>query len=173
MYWIFQQFHQNFPNFLWWKLTKIRLFWYPVQLTEACKITLGGAEDEHFPLFQSLCQIGLKNNPKFIQTNPGDISNIIKSKHLKSILILFWEKTAPYVAFSFLPSASQRAKFAEKVHKPPLWVNVINFELNGLDASIWVPWSPSDPKKSWCTDRSIQIHKKQAAFLHLYRVRDA
>ena len=65
-----------------------------------------------------------------------------------------------------------RAKFAEKVHKPPLWVNVINFELNGLDASIWVPWSPSDPKKSWCTDRSIQIHKKQAAFLHLYRVQD-
>ena len=44
--------------------------------------------------------------------------------------------------------AAQRAKFAEKVHKPPLWVNVINFELNGLDASIWVPWSPSDPKKS-------------------------
>ena len=25
-------------------------------------------------------------------------------------------------------------------------------------ASIWVPWSPSDPKKLWCTDRSIQIH---------------
>ena len=29
-------------------------------------------------------------------------------------------------------SAAQRAKFAEKVHKPPPWVNVINFELNGL-----------------------------------------
>ena len=42
---------------------------------------------------------------------------------------------------------TQRAKFAEKVHKPPLWVNVINFELNWLDASIWVPWSPSDSKK--------------------------
>ena len=70
-------------------------------------------------------------------------------------------------------TAAQRAKFTEKVHKPPLWVNFINFELNGRDASIWVPWSPSDPKKSWCTDRSIQIHKKQAAFLHLYRVWDA
>ena len=34
---------------------------------------------------------------------------------------------------------TQRAKFAEKVHKPPLWVNVVNFELNGLDASIWAP----------------------------------
>ena len=45
-----------------------------------------------------------------------------------------------------------RAKFAEKVHKPPLWVIVIKLiELNGLDASIWVPWSPSDPKKLWCT----------------------
>jgi hypothetical protein len=65
------------------------------------------------------------------------------------------------------------AKFAEKVHKPPFWFNVINFELNGIDASIRVPWSPSDPQKSWCTDRSIQIHKKQTALLHLYRVRDA
>ena len=40
---------------------------------------------------------------------------------------------------------AQRAKFAEKVHKP-LWVNVINFKLNGLDASKWVPWSSADPK---------------------------
>ena len=46
-----------------------------------------------------------------------------------------------------LRPAAQRAKFSEKVHKPPLWVNVITFELNALDASIWVPWSPSDPKK--------------------------
>ena len=35
-------------------------------------------------------------------------------------------------------SAAQRAKFPEKVHKPLLWVNVIDFELNGLDALIWV-----------------------------------
>ena len=57
--------------------------------------------------------------------------------------------------------AAQRAKFVKKVHKPPLGVNVINFELNWF---MWVPWNPSDPKKS----RSIQIHKKQAAFLHLF-----
>ena len=37
---------------------------------------------------------------------------------------------------------AQRAEIAEKVHKPPLAVNVINFELNGFNASIWVPWSP-------------------------------
>ena len=30
-----------------------------------------------------------------------------------------------------------------KARRFSLWVNVINFELNGLDASIWVPWSPS------------------------------
>jgi hypothetical protein len=42
---------------------------------------------------------------------------------------------------------AHRAKIAKKVHKPPLRVNVINFELNGFDASIWVPWSPSNPKK--------------------------
>ena len=43
--------------------------------------------------------------------------------------------------------AAPRAKFSKKVHKPPFRVNVINFELNGFNASIWVPWSPSDPKK--------------------------
>ena len=31
---------------------------------------------------------------------------------------------------------TQRAKFAEKVHKPPLGFIVINFELNELNASI-------------------------------------
>ena len=31
---------------------------------------------------------------------------------------------------------AQRAKIAEKVHKPPLGVNVINFELNGFNAFI-------------------------------------
>ena len=48
----------------------------------------------------------------------------------------------------FRREVAQGAKFAKKVHKPPLWVNVINFELNGLDASMWGPWNPSDPKKS-------------------------
>ena len=43
-------------------------------------------------------------------------------------------------------SAAHRGKIAEKVHKPPLGVNIINFELNGFNASIWVPWSPSDQK---------------------------
>ena len=55
--------------------------------------------------------------------------------------------------------AAQRARLAENVHKPPLRMNVNNFELNGFNASIWVSWSPSDPKRSWCTDRNIQIHK--------------
>ena len=49
---------------------------------------------------------------------------------------------------SCIPCGAQWAKIAKKVHKPPLWVNVINFELNLHDASIWVPWSPSDTKKS-------------------------
>ena len=42
----------------------------------------------------------------------------------------------------FIDSATQRAKFAEKVHKPPLGLKVINFELNGFNASIWVPQTP-------------------------------
>ena len=43
-------------------------------------------------------------------------------------------------------SDAHRAKFAEKVHKPPLGVDVLDFELNGFNASIWVPWSPQTPK---------------------------
>ena len=62
-------------------------------------------------------------------------------------------------------SGAQRAKFAKKVHKPPLWVNIINFELNWFNASIWVPCNPSDPKKSWCC---IQIYEKQVASLHIF-----
>ena len=41
---------------------------------------------------------------------------------------------------------AQRAKFVEKVHKPPLRVNVINFELNGLKmhqyGSLGLPQTP-------------------------------
>ena len=43
--------------------------------------------------------------------------------------------------------ATQRAKIVEKVHKAPIGVNVINLEFNGFNASIKVPWSPSDTKK--------------------------
>ena len=31
---------------------------------------------------------------------------------------------------------TQRAKIAEKVHKPPLGINVISFEFNGFNAFI-------------------------------------
>ena len=40
--------------------------------------------------------------------------------------------------------AAQRTKIAEKVHKPPHGVYVINFELNGFNASIWTP--PESPR---------------------------
>ena len=60
---------------------------------------------------------------------------------------------------TFPRHAPQRAKFIQKVHKPPLGVNVVHFELNGVNAFIWVPWSPSDPKKLSSMDRNIQIHR--------------
>ena len=45
----------------------------------------------------------------------------------------------------FLPGVAvesggaKRAKFNEKVHKPPLKINVINFELNGFNVSLRPP----------------------------------
>ena len=59
--------------------------------------------------------------------------------------------------YSTARHGTHRAKFAEKVHKPPLWVNVINFELNGLDASIMVPLKSHRPQKSH--DALIKIFK--------------
>ena len=44
-------------------------------------------------------------------------------------------------------AGTQRAKIAEKVHKPPLGVDVINLNLMGLMYSYMVPWSPSDTNK--------------------------
>ena len=41
----------------------------------------------------------------------------------------------------------QRAKIAEKIHKPSLGVNAINFESNVFNAFIWVPRSPLDLKQ--------------------------
>ena len=43
--------------------------------------------------------------------------------------------------------ATQRVKIAEKVHKPPLGINFINFEPNGFNASIWVSWCHTGTKK--------------------------
>ena len=58
----------------------------------------------------------------------------------------FWSMPVDkvYMPDAFCPAGPcllgpQRSKIAEKVHKPPLGVNVINFELNGFNASIWVP----------------------------------
>ena len=65
----------------------------------------------------------------------------------------------PPPAIQIIVAGAQRAKFAQKVHKPPLRVNVIHFELNWFNAFIWVSWSPSDPKKLKFNVRSIQIQK--------------
>ena len=51
------------------------------------------------------------------------------------------------------------ARAANFVKKPPFIVNITNLELDGFNASIWVSWSPSDPKKSQCIEWCIQIHQ--------------
>jgi hypothetical protein len=50
------------------------------------------------------------------------------------------QKFADVMGWSLSWPGAQRAKIAKKVHKPPLGVNVINFELNMFNAFIWVPW---------------------------------
>ena len=55
--------------------------------------------------------------------------------------------------------AAPWARVANFVKKPPLIVNVTYLKINGFNASMWVSWSPSDPKKSQCINRCIQIHQ--------------
>ena len=43
-------------------------------------------------------------------------------------------------------SAALWARIAQNVKKPPLKVNVIDFEFFGFNVPIWVPWSPLGPK---------------------------
>ena len=45
-------------------------------------------------------------------------------------------------------NATQWARIAQNVKKPPLPVNVIVFEFFDFNVPIWVPLSPFDPKKS-------------------------
>ena len=58
-----------------------------------------------------------------------------------------------------LAAAAPWARAANFVKKPPLIVNVTYLEVNCFNASMWVPWSPSDPKKWQCIDQFIQIHQ--------------
>ena len=55
--------------------------------------------------------------------------------------------------------ATPWARAANFVKKPPLIVNITYSELNGFNASMWVSWSLTDPKKSQCIDQCIQIHQ--------------
>ena len=55
--------------------------------------------------------------------------------------------------------AAPWARLANFVKKPPLVVNVTYLKLNAFNASMWVSWSLSNPKKSQCIDQFIQIHQ--------------
>ena len=72
-----------------------------------------------------------------------DSSDRIFSQHKKYSLVLSIRKSNEMVqkhccAFKCIDASygAQRAKIAEKVHKPPLEINVINFECNGFNAFI-------------------------------------
>ena len=65
------------------------------------------------------------------------------------------------------------ARIARNVKKPPLTVNVIDFDFFGFNGSLRVPWSPLGPKKSWYIGRINRIKKtcgeKQGAFCSILR----
>ena len=71
----------------------------------------------------------------------------LKARHTSNFQLRSLVVNKDPTQYSYGPHGTQRAENVKKVHKPPLGVNVINFELNGFNASMWVPWSPLDPKK--------------------------
>ena len=83
----------------------------------------------------------------FEKKSKNTSANLGKTKKKKQKLIYTKMSFVSSFRHTFVPwRGAQRAKISEKVHKPPLGVNVINFELNGFNAFIWIPWSPSDTK---------------------------
>ena len=63
------------------------------------------------------------------------------------------------------------ARIAQNVKKPPLTVNVMDFDFSFV--SIWVPWSPLGPKKSWYIGslfRFIRCREKQGAFCSILKL---
>ena len=73
------------------------------------------------------------------------------------------EHFAKFLSTSSERSASESGRTMGQDHpkckETPLTVNVINFEFFGFNVSIWVPWSPLGPKKSWYIGRINQIKK--------------
>ena len=63
-------------------------------------------------------------------------------------LFFFFSREVRLLKYKVSPYAPQRAKFARKVHKPPLGVIVINFELYGLMYSYGSPGVSLSPKYS-------------------------
>ena len=69
------------------------------------------------------------------------------------------------------PHAPLWARIAQNVKKPPLTVNVMDFDFSFV--SIWVPWSPLGPKKSWYIGslfRFIRCREKQGAFCSILKL---
>ena len=61
-----------------------------------------------------------------------------------------------------------------KCKETPSHSECFDFEFFGFNVSIWVPWSPLGPKKSWYIGRIIQIHKiwgeKQVAVCSISKI---
>ena len=79
------------------------------------------------------------------------------------------KRTMYHGQFFLQPSdAALWARIAQNVKKPTLTVNVIDFDFFGINVSIWVPWSPLGPKKSWYLGRIIQIHIRFLAKFYVF-----
>ena len=72
---------------------------------------------------------------------------------------------SPYIDRIHYRAGTQRARFTKKVHKPPLGVNVIDFELNG---SLGISKTPKIHDALIEVFKLIRCVKKQVAFLHLF-----
>ena len=78
----------------------------------------------------------------------ADSSNITKAKHSTQHAFMktcvddtFWNTVRDTIRDDAL-----WASIAQNVKKPPLTVNVIDFDFFGFNVSIWVPWSTLGPK---------------------------
>ena len=110
----------------------------------------------------------MRNSLTKIREN--DAGRFDNNRHSRGI----GEAARNHLWFDIWAQAALWVRIVQNVKKLSLSVNVINFEFFCFYVSIWVPWNPLGPKKSWYIARISQTQKicreKQGAFCSISKI---
>jgi hypothetical protein len=106
-----------------------------IVLVRLWAVAVSGVASLHAPGAANKNFIGIVEVNNELPINPRPICGSTRLAFPGSFILALAQFVKPVPALPPLLCwcGAQRAKFARKVHKPPLGVNVINFELNGFN----------------------------------------